>query len=60
MVFGFLLVFWSCFKSARKCGCAFGTSSFDLGDVASYENSAYDSKFVETIGGGDELKDFFY
>ena len=34
--------------------------SSDLGDVAGYEKGGYDSEFVETVGGGDELKDFFY
>ena len=30
----------------------------DLGDVTGCENGAYDSKFVKTVSGGDELKDF--
>ena len=50
--------FWSCFKSAGKSGCAFGASSSDLRDVAGCEKGVYDSEFVETVGGGDELKDF--
>ena len=36
-----------------KGACAFGASSHDLGDVACCENGAYDSEFVETVGGGD-------
>ena len=47
-------------KSVGKSGCAFGASSYDLRDVAGCEKGAYDSEFVETVGSGDELNDFFY
>ena len=33
-------------------------SSSDLEDVVGCEKGTYDSEFVKTIGGGDELKDF--
>ena len=34
-------------------------SSSDLGDIVGCKNGAYDSEFVEIVGGSDELKDFF-
>ena len=60
VTFWFTFSFWSYLKSAGKGGCAFGASSYNLGDVAGCEKGAYDSEFVETVDGGDELKDFFY
>ena len=53
LLFGLLSVFWSCFKSVRKNRCVVGASSSDLGDVVGCEEVAYDSEFVETVGGGD-------
>ena len=41
-----------------KCGCVFCASSSDLEDVAGCEMGAYDSEFVDTVGGSDELMDF--
>ena len=60
VAFWFTFSFWSYFKNAGKGGCVFCASSFDLWDVAPCEKGAYNSEFVETIGGGDELKDLFY
>ena len=60
LLFRLLLVSDSVLKVQEKGGCAFGASSSDLVDIVGCKNGAYDLEFVETIGGGDELNDFFY
>ena len=60
LLFGLLLVSDSILKVQGKGGCDFSASSSDLGDVSGCEKGTYDSEFLNTVGGGDELKDFFY
>ena len=56
LLFGVLLVSNLILKVHGKVGA----SSFDLRDVAGCESGAYNSEFVKTVGGGDELKNFLY
>ena len=58
LLFRLLLVSDSVLKVQEKGGCAFGAFNSDIGDVAGFEKGAYDSEFVEIVGGGDALKDF--
>ena len=44
VAFWFTFSFSSYFKSAGKGGCAFSTSSSDLGDVAGYKKGTEDKK----------------